>query len=220
MIVQTTWRNPLWEIQFNQGGYSFYNYFDLPAISAGQTYYFFVISNQGVESYEFAHNGTHSHEISVSGSVSGSDNANFTLTNVPDTTNIASQKGMLWVEWNQLCYSSYQWDIHRITGYNTGVNAGAGNAGKFWVEGEDVAWVGSDWFKYNSWYSLYTKEKRSMRQVASLFSNGPTSQVNAGAGNAGKIWMDDQFWHQHIGFISDSWYKNLLYSGNYPWVAP
>lgn len=42
-----------------------------------------------------------------------------------------------------------------------------------------MAWIGSDGYKYNSGYSLYTKDKRAMRQVPSAFFNGPTSTVYA-----------------------------------------
>lgn len=114
MQIQVTWRNPYGNIQFNQGGYSFIVYIYPPALSAGQKTGYFFLTNQGVESYEFGYSGTHTHEVVITGSASASQTTSFTMSNVPDTTNVASGAGYIWVEGNNLCYASYQYDKHSI----------------------------------------------------------------------------------------------------------
>ena len=220
VIIEQTWKNPLGGIQFDQWGYSFLsNAINLPVMTAGQKAGCFYLSNQGVESYEFGMNGTHTLGINVSGSVFGSLISSFTLSNVPNTTNIPLYSWYIWVEWENLCFISSLYDKHSIVGTNLW-NIGTAGSGAFWVNGEDIEWVSASGNKYTSWFSLTTKEKRSMRQVASVFSWWATWSTFAGVSKVGYIWVDTEFWNQHIAYIWQSWYKNLLYSWNYPWVAP
>ena len=135
------------------------------------------------------------------------DTTNFpvTFTNVPSVSTYTP--GMTWVEWNNLRWSSANWHLHTMVG--TAVANPAATPWFIWIEWNYIYWIGSDWQKYRWQYNF--------QQFWSAFSNWPSPTTVSWA-TAWMIWMDSNFWYEHIGYIASDWTKWINNSWENPYA--
>lgn len=169
-----------------------------------------MVSNQWVAEWEISENGTYSMEASASWAISWSQTFTFNVTNHPFTAN--QTPWMIWVEWITLRWVSANWHVHTV--YWTSVwTPWTWTAWSFYIESSDnsIRWVWSNW-------SLY-KSKYHFRQFQSFFSNWPNPWVVSWK-TPWMIWMDENFWYEHIAYIWSDWYKWILPSWGNAYANP
>lgn len=156
-----------------------------PALSAGFWSSYQLATNIGVASWEIANSGTYKISAVASSAISGSTINNISFTNVPSVSTHTT--GMVWVEGTQLCWTSANGHLHKVTG--TSLGSFGATSGYWWIEGNYIYWIGTDGYKYRGQYNF--------KQFASAFSNGPSPTTVSGQ-TSGYTWMDSNFGYEHI----------------------
>lgn len=216
ITLTQTWKN-------TSGGVMFQNTwtYNFPTLSDSTAWHEVILgSNQWVASWEVNSAGTYKLEVSMVWSwINRTDIYNLYITNVPSVATYTPW--MVWVEWDLLWYTSASGHRHKISG-NVNGSVSSSNAGKLWCSdaSDDIFWIGSWWIKNYSNSGATNYLRRTVRQIASTWSNWAPWQVFAWTSKAWMMWMDNEFWQEHIAFIGKSWYKELLFSGNYPYTDP
>lgn len=196
-----TWKNPGGTTIFSNGPVAV----SFPSLSAASWGSYQLASNQWVASWEIAASGTYSLDMVATGAYTDTVNFPVTFTNVPSVSTYTT--GMMWIEWNNLRWSSANWHLHTMVG--TAVANPAATPWFLWIEWNYIYWIGSDWQKYRWQYNF--------QQFGSAFSNWP-SPATVSWETAGMIWMDSNFWYEHIGYIASDWTKWINNSWDNPYV--
>lgn len=188
--LSQVWKNPWGTTIFSNGPVAV----AFPSLSAASWSSYQLASNQGVASWEVASSGTYSLDMVATGAYTDTTNFPVTFTNVPSVSTYTP--GMIWVEWNDLRWSSANWHLHTMVW--TLISSPSATPWYIWVEWDYIMWIGSGGGKYRGQYNF--------RQFASAFSNGPSPTVVSGA-TPGYWWMDSNFWYEHIWYIAADGYK-------------
>lgn len=196
--VSQTWKNTLWWTMFtNSMNVNF------PALTSAQWSSAQSASNQWVASWEVNVDWTYQLVAAASWAYSDSATFNVYFSNVPSVATYTP--GMIWVEWNNLRWSSANWHLHTMIGL--AVASPSATPGMIWVEWDYIMWIWSDWNKYRWQFNF--------RQFASAFSNGPSPTVVSWQ-TPWYVWMDSNFWYEHIWYIAADGYKWI----NPSWINP
>lgn len=83
-----------------------------PSLTAAQWSSYQLASNQGVASWEIASAGTYSLDMIATGAYTDTTNFPVTFTNVPSVSTYTP--GMVWVEGNNLRWSSANGHLHTM----------------------------------------------------------------------------------------------------------
>lgn len=167
--------------------------------------------NQGLASWEVDSNATYYVKASATGSGSiPTTTQNISFTNVPSTAELSNNyAGYIWVEGETLSFINAQKWKHSISGSLVS-SPGTSYSGYVYIDGTDLMWVSSTGKLYKSHWKV--------KQFASAFTNGATSEENAGISNAGYLWVDSEFGLTHLAYIGDDGYKYLTGAGNDPYA--
>lgn len=204
ITIKQEWKNPSWTVLFtNQTTINF------PSLATSSDWSSYQLaSNQWVASWEIAWNWTYQLVSTASWVISWTTTTNFTISNCPDTATTYTP-WMMWVEWNDLRRTSANWHIHTVT-WNVVASPWA-TAWYIWSNSAnwDIFWTWTSWNVY-VWPVLF-------RQFASAFSNWPSPAVVSWQ-TQWMIWMDSNFWYEHIWYIAQDWYKWIFPSWENPYV--
>lgn len=176
-----------------------------PALSAWYWSSYQLAMNIGIASWEISAAGTYSIAGYTSGAHTASQSQNIVFSNVPSVSTYTP--GMMWVEWNNLCWSSANGHIHKRSGTDMG-NPWA-TPGYIWIYGSYIYWIWSDGHKY-VW-------PINFQQFSSIFYNGPSPWVVSWQ-TPWFMWADSNFWWEHIWYIAESGYKWIMPSGEDPYA--
>lgn len=203
-----TWRDTSWSIMFTHSSDIYVEYIPIwDWFLERQT-----ASNQWIAPWEINQSWTYSCTVEVSGSeINLSQVYNVTFNNVPAFPWYKSP-GYVWVEWDQLAYTSANGFTHKIDWFwaSTVVSS---NTWSIWV---DTAAISAMYFIWTSWRKLTTPW--TLKQFASTWSNWAPSAVSGQT--PWYVYMDSQFWYTHISYIDKSWDKILIGDWHYPYQDP
>ena len=204
ITLTQTWKNTSWWTMFtNQTTRNF------TSLSSWAWESYQLISNQWVAQWEINQNGTYQLVSTASWAISWSTTTNITITNCPDTS-LYYNPWMIWVEWNNLRWSSANWHLHTVFG--DVVASRWATPWYIWSNSVNwkIFWTWTNWNIY-VWPVLF-------KQFDSSFSNWATWETYAWTSKQWYIWMDNQFWWEHLSYIASDWYKWLFPSWENPYV--
>lgn len=199
--VSQTWKNPSGTTIFTNGPI----WVSFPSLTAWQWSSTQIASNQWVASWEVYVDWTYQLVATATWAYSDSNTFNVVFTNVPSVSTYTP--GMTWVEWNNLRWSSWNWHLHTMVW--TLVSSPWATPGMIWIEWDYIMWIWSGWSKYRWQYNF--------RQFASAFSNGPSPAVISWQ-TPWYMWMDQNFWYEHIWYIAADGYKWINPSWENPYA--
>lgn len=130
----------------------------------------------------------------------------ITFSNVPNTSTTYTP-WMVWVEGNNLRWSSWNWHLH--TQVWTDVANPWATPWFMWIDGNYIYWIWANWHKYRWQYNF--------QQFASIFSWWPSPATVSWA-TAWMTWMDTNFWWEHIWYIASDGTKWINNAGDNPYV--
>lgn len=204
VTAKQDWKNPDWITIFtNQAT------INLPSLDSWSWQSYQLVSNQWVAAWEISWNWTYKLVATASWAISWTTVTNFTISNCPNTA-ITYTPWMIWVEWNNLRFTSANWHIHTI--YWNIVSSHWASPWYIWsnTSNWDIFWTWTSWNVY-VWPVLF-------KQFASIFSNWASWTTFAWIDKQWYIWLDNQFWWEHISYIASDWYKWLMPSWNNPYI--
>jgi len=198
------WKNALWTVTWTANSNVTY-----PSITAWNYSFSQRVYNQWIASWEIDSAQTFTVVWTMSWAISWSQTNSITFTNVPNTSTTYTP-WMLWVEWTDLRFTSANWHIHTVLWNSLGY-VDTAKAGMVWIDTADnlVRWIATNGYKYAGKYNF--------QQFWSSFSNGPSPAVVSWQ-SPWYIWMDNNFWSEHIWYIANDWYKWIFPSGENPYA--
>ena len=206
-LMTQTWKKPNWQTMFT-------NALGFTASRTGPWEWLEdqLWSNQWVAPWEVDSNWTYSCTVTVSGSaINLSQTYNFTITNHPGFS-WYQDPGYVWVEWDQLAYTSANGFVHKIDWFWSSTVVSS-NTWSIWV---DTTAISAMYFIWASWRKLTTPW--TLKQFESAWNNWSPSSVSWKT--PWYIYMDNQFWSTHISYIDKSWDKILIGDWHYPYQNP
>lgn len=169
-----------------------------------------IASNIWFAEWEVSWNGRYYCTIEVTGAINQSLTYGFDIINCPSI--VAQPTWYIWIEWNDFRFVSANWHVHTV--YWTDLwYVDTNKVWAFWIDTADnkIRWVGANWHKYCGKYNFL--------QFASAFSNWP----NPGTVSwqlPWYIWMDSNFWYEHIWYIANTGAKWIFPSWWNPYCNP
>ena len=168
--------------------------------------------NQGIASWEIDTSGDFGVKSHSTGTgAMGEQTTTITFSNVPSTTQLASDKpGYIWVEGNNLNFiNANRWE-HIIIGTDQGY-VDTAKAGYMWVDtSDDLHWIGVDGHDYIVPWKI--------QEFASTWSNSSNDATAPGTSYKGYTWVDNEYGWTHLAYIGNNGHKFLVGSGHYPYV--
>lgn len=198
VYIKQKWYNTQWALMFENWPYQN----DIESLNSSQWTFVQIVSNQWVAEWEINKNWTYRVVAEISWAISWTKTTYITITWCPPMEQY--QPWYVWVDWNDLCWTSANW--HKHTMYWIYVSNTSATPWYIWIDWEHTYWTWTSWAVYRSKYNI--------RQFESTFSNWAPWVVSWK-----KPWyfyMDNEFWHEHISYIDAFWYKCLLNS----WANP
>lgn len=197
--LKQTWRNTFGNVMFTNGPYTSL----FPSLSSWYWSFTQLLSNQWIAAWEVDRSWTYSLTLDITWAYTASQTSYVDFTNVPSLPTYTPW--MIWVEWNKLCWTSANWHMHKMTWILTA--SPWATPGALWIEWDYLYWIWSWWWKIRWQYNI--------RQRSSSFWNGPSPWVVSWQ-TPWMIWMDSNFWSEHIWYISANGYKWI----NNSWLDP
>jgi len=201
VLCKQEWKRPNWDIMFtNQATVNF------SSIASWSWISYQLASNQWVASWEINWNWTYQLVATASWAITWSTTTDITISNCPNTSTTYTP-WYIWVEWNDLRWTSANWHIH--TRNWTYISNPWATAWYIWIEWNNFCWIWWNWYKYKWPYNF--------KQFGSVFSNWPNPWVVSWQ-TPWYIWMDNNFWYEHIWYIANDWYKRIFNSWENPYA--
>lgn len=199
--ISQKWKNTYWTTIFTNWPVVW----DVPEISDWYWLSYQLASNQWVTSWEINMDWTYNLIAVASWRFAQSNIFPVTFNNVPIIE--THTPWMIWIENNQFCWISANWHIHKVNW--TLISSPWATAWAIWVEWNYLYWIWTSWWKYR-WPYVF-------KQFASFFSNWPSPRTISWQTN-GMVWMDTNFWYEHIAYIDQNWDKWIFNSGENPYA--
>ena len=172
---------------------------DYPVVSSGGYYFHQILYNLWVCSWEISLNWTYTFETICSWALSWIKSTTVTISQCPSVAQLDySQRWYIWIEWDNLCWVSWNSHIHKVSWVYIWSNS---SFWSIWVEWNNIHWTWSSWNEYR--WSVVIK------QFSSSFSPWANPWVVSWQ-TPWYIWVDTNFWYEHLAFIWSDWYKYIF----------
>lgn len=195
-IVQKIY-NPSWTLIMNKT-YSVYS----PSLSLWEYSARHVVSFLSVNDWEISRNWMYFIDSSISGVISERRVSDLNISNHPWINKYTPW--YIWIDWTSLCWISANWHKHTCL-WKRDAYCGSW----IWnirVEWEHVVWVWQDWYKYLQKYWDVQRDS-ILPWCWPWYISWKTPWY---------IYVDNEFWLEHIWYIDASWRKWILKS----WANP
>lgn len=180
-----------------------------PSLASEYWGFYQLAFNTGIASWEVDSSQTQTVVWTASNAISGSSTNSITFTQVPNTSTTYTT-WMLWIEWTYLRFTSANGHIHTVL-WNSLWYVDTAKAGTIWIDTTDnlIRWIGTNGYKYAGKYNF--------QQFWSAFSNWPSPTVVSWQ-SPWYLWVDSNFWYEHIAYIANDWYKWIFPSWENPYA--
>lgn len=201
LTFNQAWKNTLGTTIFSSGWSAVF-----PSLATATNWSSYqLISNQWVASWEIDTSWTYNLEANITWAFTATDTFWVTFSNVPSVATYTPW--MVWIEGNNLRWSSANWHLHTMVW--TVVWTPWTTPWYCWIEWDYIMWIWSSGNKYRGQYNF--------RQFWSASINWPSPAVVSGQ-TPWMVWMDSNFWYEHIWYIAQDGYKWINNSWENPYI--